>query len=187
MKNVTTDEVKACDYSRHGDINEYIGSLKGDKYEIYRENWLQASRCEREFNFPLFLVFETMFQCNFKCVMCIHSAQEKIKYGYKERLPFNKYKEIMDECLQYYCPSLTIGGTSEPLLDVNLADMIGYANESGFVDTMINTNATLLTEERGKELIKNGLTRIRIGFDGATAKTLAKSIKITPPGNSVFR
>jgi len=39
------------------------------------------------------------------------------------------------------------------------------------VDTMINTNATLLTEDMSRKLIESGLTRIRIGFDGATADT----------------
>jgi len=129
---------------------------------------------ERELEFPLFLVFETMFKCNLKCIMCIHSNDGKVRYGYEERLPFEIFKKIMNEASQHYCPSLMIGGSSEPLLDDRLSDMIKLATKSGFIDTMVNTNATLLTERRGEDLINSGLTRLRIGFDGATAKTYEK-------------
>lgn len=170
-KEVTNSEIKVKDYSKFGDINEYIESLKGDAFGVYRRRWQQASKMEGNFDFPLFLVFETMFKCNLKCVMCIHSASNKTRYTYKDVLPSDKFKEIITEASQYRCPSLTIGGTSEPLLDTRIADMVDFSSKSGFIDTMINTNATLLTEETAKRLIAAGLVRLRIGFDGATAKT----------------
>ena len=170
-KTPTTDEIKVKDYCKHGDINDYLGLVLGEEFVKYRENWNVASRMERELEFPLFLVFETMFKCNLKCIMCIHSNDGKVRYGYEEKLPFETFKKIMDEASQYYCPSLTIGGTSEPLLDDRLSDMIELATKSGFIDTMVNTNATLLTEKIGANLINSGLTRLRIGFDGVTAKT----------------
>ncbi len=168
----TNSDIKVKDYFNPGcDINEYIGSIKGEGYKDYRNRWAIASKMEKEFDFPLFLVFETMFKCNLNCVMCIHSSKNKKQYAYKGDLSFDKYKEIITEASKYKCPSLTIGGTSEPLLDKRICDMIEFADRSGFVDTMINTNATLLTEEISEKLIKSGLTRLRIGFDGATAKT----------------
>jgi len=170
-KTPTTDEIKVKDYCKHGDINDYLGLVLGEEFVKYRECWNVASRMERELEFPLFLVFETMFKCNLKCIMCIHSNDGKVRYGYEEKLPFETFKKIMDEASQYYCPSLTIGGTSEPLLDDRLSDMIELATKSGFIDTMVNTNATLLTEKIGANLINSGLTRLRIGFDGVTAKT----------------
>ena len=106
--------------------------------------------------------------------MWIHSSRHKNKYLYKGRLPFKKFVEIIKEASKYHCPSLTIGGTSEPLLDERTADMLSVALEYGFVDTMINTNATLLTPKIAKGLIKSGLGRLRIGFDGATAETYEK-------------
>ena len=174
---VSSDEAKVQDYSRYGDVNDYIGSLKGDVFRDYRRRWHLASSMEKEFDFPLFLVFETMFKCNLKCTMCLHSSAGKKKYGYDGKLSFDKYKEIIREASEYGCPSLTIGGTSEPLLDARIADMISFANKSGFVDTMLNTNATLLTEDVGKALIEAELTRLRIGFDGATAETY-ESIRV---------
>ena len=61
-----------------------------------------------------------------------------------------KYKDIAkseNKFFSHYCLTLTIGGTSEPLLDERLPDMLALARDSGFMDTMININATLLSKE----------------------------------------
>ena len=176
-KTTTNSDLKVRDYSRFGDVNEYIESLKGDAFAAYRRQWRLASKMEKEFNFPLFLVFETMFKCNLRCSMCIHSALDKTRYAYQDVLPMQKFKEIITEASRYGCPSLTIGGTSEPLLDERVPAMIDFARRAGFVDTMINTNATLLSRELAKRLVSAGLVRLRIGFDGATARTY-ESIRI---------
>ena len=84
------------------------------------------------------------------------------------------YVNIMSESKKHNCPSLTIGGHCEPLLDTRIVEMIALAKESGFVDIMLNTNATLLNEAISKKLIESGLTRLRVGFDGATADTYEK-------------
>lgn len=173
-KSITNSELKVRDYSRFGDINVYLGSLKGDAFAAYRMHWQKAMMMRQEYNFPLFLVFETMFKCNLRCVMCIHSSLAKSEYAYREKLPLDKFKEIITEASQYRCPSLTIGGTSEPLLDERVPEMIDFANKAGFLDTMINTNATMLTKEVSRKLIKAGLVRLRIGLDGATAATYEK-------------
>lgn len=173
-REITDGEIKVKDYCKFGDINEYITSLKGETFAIYRKRWQQVTKMQKETDFPLFLVFETFFKCNLKCIMCIHSAPHKTRYAYEGALPLEKFKEIITEAAQYRCPSFTIAGTSEPLLDTRIAEMIEFAGKSGFIDTMINTNATLLTEETARGLIKAGLVRLRIGFDGATAKTYEK-------------
>jgi radical SAM protein with 4Fe4S-binding SPASM domain len=171
---ITTDKLKAYNYSRYENVDDYLCNLKGEKFLEYRKRWKAASSMEKEFDFPVFLVFETMFKCNLKCIMCYHSNSNKSAYDYDGRLPTEAFERIMKECSGRYSPSLTIGGTSEPLLDVRLPDMLALARDSGFMDTMINTNATLLSESISRKLIKSGLTRIRIGFDGATAETYEK-------------
>ncbi|MBT6053535.1 MAG: hypothetical protein HOG49_42710 [Candidatus Scalindua sp.] len=71
---ITTDKSKAFDYSRHGNVDDYLCSVKGEEFREYRNRWKSASSMEKEFDFPAFLVFETMFKCNLKCnlkcIMC---------------------------------------------------------------------------------------------------------------------
>ena len=47
------------------------------------------------------------------------------------------------------------------LLDKNLENYIKFASEHGFIDIMLNTNGTLLTEERARKFLKSGVdTRV---------------------------
>ena len=162
------------DYSRHCDVNEYLGEELGDRFLTYRTRWREATSFTKEFDFPLFLVFETMFKCNLKCVMCLHSSPGKEVYSYDKKLPISVFKNIMKECALHYCPSMTFGGTSEPLLDPDLVEMIRLAKGIGFIDIMLNTNATLLDPVISRRLIDSGLTRLRVGFDGLTKGTYEK-------------
>lgn len=162
------------DYSRHDEVNKYLQNIIGRKFLEYRRRWNQASNIKKIYDFPLFLVFETLFRCNLKCVMCIHSSEDVSKYSYDGKLPFAVFKSIMKEASKHYCPSMTFGGTSEPLLDHDIADMVSLARDSGFIDVMINTNATMLNEDISRRLIKSGLTRLRVGFDGLTKRTYEK-------------
>lgn len=170
----TYNDSKVQDYTKDGDINEYLGDIYGEKFIQYRQNWTKASSLEHINNFPLFLVFEPMWKCNLKCIMCLHSNSQKTSLKYSDKMPWEMYMKIIQEASQYNCPSLSIGGHCEPLLDERLPDMIALAKEYGFMDIMLNTNATLLNKEIAKKIISSGLTRIRIGFDGATAQTYEK-------------
>ena len=53
-------------------------------------------------------------------------------------------------------------------------DYIRYASDHGFIDIMINTNATLLTEERARSILDCGLTRLRFSLDAASPETYRK-------------
>ena len=173
----TSNEQKVKDHSLNADVNEHLAGILGDKFREYRRRWKRASRMEEVTAFPLFLVFEPMWRCNLHCIMCLHSNDSNPAFEYSQRMPWEMYAGIMDEVKAHYCPSITIGGHCEPMLDTRLYDMVSLARDSGVIDTMINTNATLLTRENGRKLIEAGLTRLRIGFDGATPETY-ESIRV---------
>ena len=61
----------------------------------------------------------------------------------------------------------------EPLLNPKIYDYIKYAKEKGILETIINTNATNLTEKIEK-LIKSGLDLIIYSFDGGSKETYEK-------------
>ena len=168
------DDMKVNDFAVYGDANEYLANMLGERFKEYRRKWNKAGRLEKVYEFPLFLVFEPMWRCNLKCIMCCHSNPQNSSMEYNSKMPWYMYERIMKEAEDHHCPSLTIGGHCEPLLDNRLSEMIALAKKSGFVDIMVNTNATLMNDKVGKKLIENGLTRLRIGFDGATSETYEK-------------
>lgn len=171
---ISSDKSKVQDYFVHDAVDKYLGNILGKKFKEYRKRWNKASRIEKLYDFPLFLVFEPLWKCNLKCIMCLHSDPKNTLLEYDGRMPWDMYVNIISESKKHNCPSLTIGGHCEPLLDTRIVEMIALAKESGFVDIMLNTNATLLNEAISKKLIESGLTRLRVGFDGATADTYEK-------------
>ena len=84
------------------------------------------------------------------------------------------YKKIILEGDKYGCPSVEPQGTNEPFLDPNLESYIKFASDHGFMDIMLNTNATLLSEQRSRKFLKSGVTRVRFSLDAATKETYEK-------------
>ena len=170
----TTDE-KVRWFTTEDDINSKLASIIGKKFEKYRERWDAMNRFELETEFPLFLQLETNQICNLKCPSCpIGQDDGDQKYISSEKMDWDMYKKIILEGEKYECPSLEPQGTNEPFLDQNLEDYIKFAADHGFMDIMLNTNGTLLPEERSRKLLKSGITRFRFSLDAATKETYEK-------------
>ncbi len=117
---------------------------------------------------PLTLAIESTAKCNLFCPMC---PRENIYFPARD-MELGLFRKIIDESkdfLEFAVPY----GVGEPLLNPEIYDMIGYCRELG-VPTGISTNATTLTEDASRRLIKAGLDYIIFAFDGATAETYEK-------------
>ena len=162
-------------FASEGDINSKLASIIGKKFEEYREKWNAANRFELETDFPLFLHLELSQICNLRCPSCpIGQPQAHAKYISSEKMGWNLYQKIILEGEKYGCPSMEPQGTNEPFIDQNLEDYIRFAADHGFIDIMLNTNGTLLTEERARKVLKSGITRLRFSLDAATKETFEK-------------
>jgi molybdenum cofactor biosynthesis enzyme MoaA len=80
-------------------------------------------------------------------------------------MDFELFKKIVDEGSKNGLYAIKFSYLGEPLLCRNLPIMIAYAKKKGIIDTMFNTNGSILTEEISKRLIKAGLDKIFISFD----------------------
>ena len=157
------------------DIDEIFIKKFGERWIDYRKRWAEASKMEKLEEFPLFVRFETQFKCNGRCKMCVHGHDDLRKdYQYKEYLPMETYKRLVDECAEYSCPSIGMSQTNEPLLDHDLIERIEYATKKGIMDIHLNTNAMLLDEEISKKILDTGVTRICFSVDAVTEETYNK-------------
>lgn len=169
-----TTDGKVTHYSRDEEINVTLGNLIGEKFRAYRTLWDQANRFEVVTDFPLFLQVDMNQRCNYRCPHCIVGTPERIpEYYGPEELHFADFKRIVDEGAQYGCPSISPQGSNEPLLIKNIEDWIRYAHDRGFIDIMMNTNASALTETRARRLLDSGITRLRFSLDAVTPETYA--------------
>jgi radical SAM protein with 4Fe4S-binding SPASM domain len=127
-------------------------------------------------DFPIFVRFETQFKCNGRCQKCVHGHNDlRADYGYKEYLPFETFKRLVDECDEYACPSVGMSQTNEPLLDPDLMDRINYvSSKKSIMDIHLNTNASLLNEELSKKILDTAVTRLCFSIDAITEETYNK-------------
>lgn len=170
--NLKPERNRVSDFSyTHRDVNEYLCKMLGEDFRRYRHHWAQAEKDLQIFNFPLFLVVETINMCNLKCIMCFRgkAPQEKPKV-----MSMEQYVSIIAEASKHSCPSLSLNWNNEPLLDPDLPVRVSMARNAGFLDTRINTNANLLTAGKSEALIDAGLTRLSVSIDASTADTYSK-------------
>lgn len=148
------------DYSRHGDINEYIAKHHPapQDFRDYRRRW------NSNVDDLLFLLLETTSTCNLRCPVCAHSVDGFPHVPAMSDLIFNL---CLDAIQEMKIPSISMNQNNEPLLDKKIIERIEQVVSVGSVfDVFMNTNAVLLTEDVGKQLIDSGLHRLLIGFDG---------------------
>lgn len=116
---------------------------------------------------PLRLWIEPTNVCNLHCVMCPNSnSGQDIEKGYMDMKLFRK---IIDEA-SLFAYDVNLSHRGESLLHPQFMEMIEYAKSKGLY-LRLNTNATLLTEEKSYQLIKSGLDFISFSFDGFDKET----------------
>ncbi len=152
-----------------------LEQIKGPKFAEYRRKWDEVNRFEFESEFPMFLHIETSYRCNFRCPMCVQGIPElREKFGYEEAMTTEKITAILKEAQTYNCPSISFQGDNEPFLIREIVDWFELAAQHGFLDIMVNTNGSIMTERLAERVIKSGLTRIRFSLDAITEETYSK-------------
>ncbi|MBI2936089.1 MAG: SPASM domain-containing protein [Chloroflexi bacterium] len=185
-KRYTTDN-KVVHLSKEEEVNEKLTRIIGQKFAEYRKLWDAANAFQLETDFPLFLHIELAQVCNLRCPYCTHGDPiARAKYIKKARLDWPTYTRVILEGEEHGCPSMSPQGIDEPLLNKKLEEHILFAHKHGYMDIMMNTNATHLTEERSRKLLESGLTRLRFSLDAATPETY-KKVRIGANFDNVHR
>jgi radical SAM protein with 4Fe4S-binding SPASM domain len=144
-------------------------NYRNQEYWDYRKKWSEYPKSMFVSEFPLHLDIETTSYCNLECGMCSRTIQmnEGIDYlpGQDKEIPMELYKRIIDEGSKNGLCSVKLQYLSEPLGDSMIIERIKYAKEKGIIDTMFNTNATLLTEEMSYNLLEAGLDDLFFSVD----------------------
>ena len=151
------------------------------KFKKYREDWnLQPERCIQEKTLgaqmknqkiiPLCVDIEIASICDLACPFCYREFIVTPDKIIDEKLCY----DLIDQAADMGVPSMKFNWRGEPLLNPKIYDYINYAKKKGIIETIINTNATNLTESNSKRLINSGLDLMIYSFDGGTKKTYEK-------------
>jgi len=118
---------------------------------------------------PIKIWIELTNRCNLRCIHCIHPQMTR-KKGFMD---FSLFKKIIDEVSSYKNLSMvSLTGQGEPLLHPDFGEMIRYASKH--CKTEVLTNATLLNEEKAREILEAEPYAIGFSFDAPTKEIYEK-------------
>ena len=121
---------------------------------------------------PPCLFIEVTNRCNLTCPTCPLGTDQAYQGYSKADISYDQFKKIVDQI-----PSLvylTLQGVGEPLLNKDIMKMIQYCTGRG-IATYINTNGTVLTENKSKELIEAGLSNLSISINSFDEKVFSET------------
>lgn len=163
--------VKEKVYIAYHNIKEFVPpEHRTSSFLKYRRDWeYYSSHFDAVRDFPMHVDIETTSYCNLLCPMCERTLMIQNGYPWENmHMDFNTFKKIIDEGVSNGLYAANISMVGEPMMNKDLTRMIGYAKETGVLDVMINTNATLLDREMSEDIIDSGLDKLIISFDAIT-------------------
>ena len=139
---------------------------KSQAYRDYRRKWEEYPRKQIVGPFPIHLDIETTNACNLRCPMCPRTILLTQDRFFKiQFMSFDFYRSLIDQGVEQGLSSVKLNYLGEPLLHPDVVKQVKYAKDRGILDVMLNTNATLLTEDLSRALLDAGLDKIFFSFD----------------------
>jgi MoaA/NifB/PqqE/SkfB family radical SAM enzyme len=114
---------------------------------------------------PVCLYLEVTNRCNLLCETCPRTFEELEPPA---DMSWELFTRIVDQVPDI--ARVVLHGVGEPMLVKSLPRMIRYLKDRG-VYVLFNTNGTLLSAKKHRELIDTGLDELRVSLDAADAKT----------------
>jgi MoaA/NifB/PqqE/SkfB family radical SAM enzyme len=110
---------------------------------------------------PVCLYLETTNRCNLLCTTCPRTYEDLEPPA---DMSWELFTSIVDQFPRI--ARVVLHGVGEPMMVRALPRMIRHLKDrSAYV--LFNTNGTLLTEKKGRELIASGLDELRVSLDAA--------------------
>src|SRR5437588_1068459 len=116
---------------------------------------------------PVCLYLETTNRCNLLCTTCPRTFEALEPPG---DMGWEMFTAIVDQFPKI--ARVVLHGVGEPMMVRTLPRMIRYLKDRGTY-VLFNTNGTVLSEKKGRELIDSGLDELRVSLDAAEPKAFA--------------
>lgn len=114
---------------------------------------------------PVCLYLETTNRCNLLCTTCPRTYADLEP---EADMSWDLFTRIVDQVPNI--ARVVLHGVGEPMLVRELPRMVRYLKARGAY-VLFNTNGTVLTPSKGRELCRTGLDELRVSLDAADART----------------
>jgi len=162
------DKIKILEEYKNKFFN-YRNGWRAIPAKAIRENLHSENLIKENIN-PLCIDLEVASVCDLACPHCYRQYIATPDKLMSTDLAF----KLIDQLAEQGVPSVKFNWRGEPLMNRDLPKIIDYAKRNGVLETIINTNATLLKGEYAEELMSSGLDLLIYSFDGGSKKTYDK-------------
>jgi MoaA/NifB/PqqE/SkfB family radical SAM enzyme len=114
---------------------------------------------------PVCLYLEVTNRCNLLCTTCPRTYEELEPPA---DMSWELFTRILDQVPDI--ARVVLHGVGEPMLVRGLPRMVRHLKDRG-AHVLFNTNGTLLTPRKGRELCESGLDELRVSLDAADARS----------------
>lgn len=152
------------------------------KLKPYNSFWQQLHKSAKESSFPLRIIFELTYRCNFKCQHCY------LPPSYKKKYPELKTKEVfsvLEQLKDIGCFYLGFTG-GEPFVRKDIMDILKYAKKCGF-QVIVYTNSSLINQKIADELAGLQLNKVDITIPAMSKTSFERITGITGSHQKVFK
>lgn len=150
----------------------------------YNKFWQRIHKSAKDKGFPLRVMFELTYKCNFSCRHCYvpFSFREKSK---KEELKTKEVFSILDQLRDIGCFYLGFTG-GEPFVRKDIMDILWYAKRCGF-KVIIYTNGSLIDENVADELARLAPNKVDITIPAMTESAFEQITGVSGYRDKVFK
>ena len=112
------------------------------------------------------VAWEITRSCNLSCIHCRASAELG---PYPNELTTGECKAVLEDIASFSDPIIIFTG-GEPLLRKDIFEIVAHGQKLG-MNMAMAVNGLLLDDEIAQKMVDNGIQRISVSLDGATAET----------------
>jgi len=159
------------------ELNSFENDREITTYLVHRYRYEIFPVTKEIHTFPPLVQIEPSSICNFRCVFCFEtdkSFSDK-NSGHMGTMKLEMFKNIIDQ-IKGKVEFVTLASRGEPLISKDINKMIEYTSGK-FLNLKINTNASLLNEEKSHSILSSNVKTVVFSADAAD-EDLYKKLRV---------
>lgn len=149
------------------EINAYPDDAVLPRYLVHRYRYEMFPQQFVVDDYPPYLQIEPSSICNYRCVFCYETDKTftRKSSGYMGHMKLDTFKHVVDEA-EGRVEFLSLASRGEPLLCPDIIAMLEYTRGK-FLNLKMNTNASLLGEDKCHAILQSGIKTLVFSADAA--------------------
>lgn len=125
-------------------------------------------------SYPPLLQIEPTSFCNYRCIFCFQTNKSftKRSNGHMGHMNFDLFKDLVDE-IQNKIEFINLASRGEPLVSKDIVKILKYT-EGKFLGAKLNTNASILNEDKAHAILSSGVSTVVFSADAADNELYSK-------------